>query len=120
MLALLDPSRQEIREYVDELERIKAAAAAVEERFPGALVLEIAERLPRSIAAYKQFDVLLVNSVMDGLQPRREGGAADQHQRRAVVLSENTGAFEEIGDWTDSVDPFDVEQTTAALERLWR
>ena len=117
MLALLDPSRQEIREYVDELERIKAAAAAVEERFPGALVLEIADDFPRSIAAYKQFDVLLVNSVMDGLNLVVKEAPLVNTRDGAVVLSENTGAFEEIGDWTIPVDPFDVEQTAAALEQ---
>ena len=46
MLALLDPSRQEIPEYVEELRRIEAAAAAFEERFPGALQLRIADDFP--------------------------------------------------------------------------
>ena len=105
MLALLDPSRQEIPEYVDELERIKAAAAAVEARFPGSLVLEIADDFPRSIAAYKQFDVLLVNSVMDGLNLVAKESPLVNTRDGAVVLSENTGAYEEIGEWTIPVDP---------------
>ena len=67
MLALLDPSRQEIVEYREERQRIEAAAAAVEARFPGALRLRLADDFQESIAAYKQFDVLLVNAVMDGL-----------------------------------------------------
>ena len=67
MLALLDASRQEIPEYVEEIRRIKEAAGAVEAGFPGALTLRIADDFPASIAAYKQFDVLLVNAVMDGL-----------------------------------------------------
>jgi trehalose 6-phosphate synthase len=116
MLALLDPSRQEIPEYVDELERIKAAAAAVEARFPGSLVLEIADDFPRSIAAYKQFDVLLVNSVMDGLNLVAKEAPVVNIRAGVVVLSVNTGAYEEIGEWTIPVDPFDVEQTAGALE----
>ena len=68
MLALLDPSRQEIPEYIDESPaRSRRRPRRVEPRFPGALHSRIARRLPRSIAAYKQFDVLLVNAVMDGL-----------------------------------------------------
>ena len=67
MLALLDASRQDIPEYVEELRRIEEAAAAVETDFPGALTLRIADDFPASIAAYKQFDVLLVTAVMDGL-----------------------------------------------------
>jgi trehalose 6-phosphate synthase len=117
MLALLNPSRQEIREYVDELERIEAAAAAVEARFPGSLILEIADDFTRSIAAYKQFDVLLVNSIMDGLNLVAKEAPLVNTRDGVVVLSENAGAYEEIGDWTIRVDPFDVEQTAAALEQ---
>ena len=47
MLALLDPSRQEIPEYVDEREGIEAARPTLEARFPGALRLEIADDFPR-------------------------------------------------------------------------
>ena len=117
MLALLDPSRQEIPEYVEELERITAAAAAVEARFPGSLVLEIADDFARSVAAYKQFDVLLVNAVMDGLNLVAKEAPLVNTRDGVVVLSENTGAYAEIGRWTLAVDPFDVEDTAAALER---
>ena len=47
MLALLDASRQTIPEYVEERERIEAAAAAVEARFPGALEPPDRRRLSR-------------------------------------------------------------------------
>jgi trehalose 6-phosphate synthase len=117
MLALLDPSRQEIPEYVEELERITAAAAAIQSRFPGSFALEIADDFARSVAAYKQFDVLLVNSVMDGLNLVAKEAPLVNERDGVVVLSENTGAHEEIGRWTIPVDPFDVEQTASALER---
>ena len=112
MLALLDPSRQEIGEYVEELERITAAAAAVEERFPRrASQLVIADDFAGSVAAYKQFDVLLVNSVMDGLNLVAKEAPLVNTRDGVVVLSVNAGAFEEIGAWTIPVDPFDVEST---------
>jgi trehalose 6-phosphate synthase len=34
-----------------------------------------------------------------------------------VVLSENAGSFEELEPWVLAVDPLDVEQTAAQLER---
>jgi len=117
MLALLDPSRQEIGEYVEELERITAAAAAVEERFPGALQLVIADDFAASIAAYKQFDVLLVNSVMDGLNLVAKEAPLVNTRDGVVVLSVNAGAYEEIGTWTIPVDPLDVGGTAVALEQ---
>jgi trehalose 6-phosphate synthase len=116
MLALLDPSRQEIPEYIDERRRIEAAAAAVEERFPGALQLRIADDFHQSIAAYKQFDVLLVNAVLDGLNLVAKEAPYVNARDGVVVLSVNAGAYEEIGAWTVPVDPLDVEGQADALE----
>ena len=116
MLALLDPSRQEIPEYIDERRRIEEAAAAVEARFPGALRLRIADDFFQSIAAYKQFDVLLVNAVMDGLNLVAKEAPYVNVRDGVVVLSVNAGAYEEIGAWTVPVDPLDVEGQANALE----
>lgn len=116
MLALLDPSRQDIPEYVEERSRIEAAAAAVEADFPGALRLEIADDFPSSVAAYKQFDVLLVNAVMDGLNLVSKEAPLVNTRDGVVVLSVNTGAFEEIGAHVVPVEPLDVDATVKALE----
>jgi trehalose 6-phosphate synthase len=116
MLALLDPSRQEIPEYVEERERIEAAAAGLEARFPGALQLRIDDDFPQSIAAYKQFDVLLVNAVMDGLNLVAKEAPGVNERNGVVVLSVNTGVYEEVGSWVVAVDPLDVHQQADALE----
>ena len=76
----------------------------------------IADDFAGSVAAYKQFDVLLVNSVMDGLNLVAKEAPLVNTRDGVVVLSVNTGAFEEIGAWTIPVDPFDVESTASALE----
>ena len=117
LLALLDPSRQAIPEYVEERERIEAAAARLEERFPGALRLRIADDFPGSIAAYKQFDVLLVNAVMDGLNLVAKEAPLVNTRAGVVVLSVNAGAWEELGEWALGVDPLDVSAQADALER---
>jgi trehalose 6-phosphate synthase len=116
MLALLDPSRQTIPEYVDELHRIETATAALEDRFPGALQLRVSDDFPQSIAAYKQFDILLVNAVMDGLNLVAKEAPLVNTRDGVVVLSVNAGAHEELGDWTIPIDPFDVEGQATALE----
>ena len=117
LLALLDPSRQAIREYVVERESIEAAAARLDARFPGSLRLRLADDFPQSVAAYKQFDVLLVNSVMDGLNLVAKEASLLNTRDGVVVLSVNAGAFEELGDWVLAVDPLDVEDQSLALER---
>jgi len=116
MLALLDPSRQEIPEYVEERRRIEETAAALESTFPGALTLQIADDFHASVAAYKQFDVLLVNAVMDGLNLVAKEASLVNERDGVVVLSVNAGAFEELGDWVVPVEPLDVEATADALE----
>ncbi len=116
MLALLDPSRQEIPEYVEERGRIEAAAAALEAGFPGALELRVVDDFPASIAAYKQFDVLLVNAVMDGFNLVSKEAPIVNERAGAVVLSVNAGAFEELGAWVVPVDPLDLDATVDALE----
>ncbi|MDX6396731.1 MAG: trehalose 6-phosphate synthase [Gaiellaceae bacterium] len=116
MLALLDPSRQEIPEYVEERRRIEEKAADLEARFPGALRLEIADDFPRSVAAYKQFDVLLVNAIMDGLNLVAKEAPLVNERDGVVVLSVTAGAHEELGQWVIPVEPLDVERQADALE----
>ena len=116
MLALLDPSRQEIPEYVEERRRIEAAAADVESAFPGALTLQIADDFAASVAGYKQFDVLLVNAVMDGLNLVSKEAPIVNEREGVVALSVNAGAYEELGEWVVRVEPLDVEGTADALE----
>jgi len=116
MLALLDPSRQTIPEYVEYRAAIERMAATVEARHRGALELSISDDFPRSVAAYKQFDVLLVNAVMDGLNLVAKEAALVNTRNGVVVLSENSGAFEELRDWVVPVDPHDLDGHVAALE----
>jgi trehalose 6-phosphate synthase len=116
MLALLDPSRQAIPEYVEERRRIEEAAGALESEFPGALTLEIADDFPASVAAYKQFDVLLVNAVMDGLNLVAKEAPLVNERNGVVALSVNAGVYEELGEWVLPVEPLDPERTADALE----
>ena len=116
MLALLDASRQEIPEYVEEIRRIEEAAGAVEADFPGALTVRVADDFPASIAAYKQFDVLLVNAVMDGLNLVAKEAPVVNERAGVVALSVNAGSFEELRHWVVPVDPFDVSAIADSLE----
>jgi trehalose 6-phosphate synthase len=119
MLALLDPSRQEIPEYAEYLGAIQREARRVNDRFEEAgwlpIDLRIADDFPRSVAAYKQFDVLLVNAIFDGMNLVAKEGPLVNTRDGVVVLSENTGAHAELGDWALSVNPFDVEGQAEAI-----
>jgi trehalose 6-phosphate synthase len=119
LLALLDPSRQEIPEYAAHLAAIEAAGAALSQRFPGALDLRLADDFPASVAAYKQADVVLVNPVCDGLNLVAKEAPLVNARDGALVLSRNAGAYEELAPWVVGVDPYDIgEQADALAEAL--
>ena len=119
MVALLSPSRQDIPEYAEYSAAVEAAAREVNERFGRdgwrPVELDIADDFLRSIAGYKQFDVLLVNPVFDGLNlVVKEAFLVNEHDG-ALVLSENAGAHEELGEWALTVNPLDVSGQAEAL-----
>jgi trehalose 6-phosphate synthase len=115
MLALLDPSRQSIPEYVDYVAAIEQEVAEVNARHDGAVQLRVADNFPQSVAAYKQFDVLLVNAIYDGMNLVAKEAPLVNERDGAVVLSENAGAHEELGGWCITVNPFDVWGQAQAL-----
>ena len=115
LLALLDPSRQSIPEYVEYVAAIERTTAEVNERHPDAIDLQVADNFPRSVAGYKQFDVLLVNAVYDGMNLVAKEGPLVNVRDGVLVLSENAGAHEELGEWALTVNPFDVWGQAQAL-----
>jgi trehalose 6-phosphate synthase len=124
MLALLDPSRQDIPDYAEYLGAIQRAARAVNDRFQEngwtPIDLQIRDDFPQTVAAYKQYDVLLVNAIYDGLNLVAKEGPLVNERDGVLVLSENTGAHAELGPWALTVNPFDLsgqaEAIHAALE----
>jgi trehalose 6-phosphate synthase len=119
MLALLDPSRQALPVYADYRAAIEREARAVNERFGDGgwqpIDLQIADNFPQSVAAYKQFDVLFVNPIFDGMNLVAKEAPLVNERDGVVVLSENAGAHEELGAWTLTVNPFDLEGQAEAL-----
>ncbi len=119
MVALLAPSRQDIPEYAEYVRDVEAAARDVNERFGRdgwrPVELDVADDFLRSVAGYKQFDVLFVNPVFDGLNLVTKEAFLVNQQDGALVLSENAGVHEELGEWAMTVNPIDVSGQAEAL-----
>ncbi len=119
MVALLSPSRQDIPEYAEYAASIAAAAREVNERFATdgwkPVELDVADDFPRSIAGYKQFDVLFVNPVFDGLNLVAKEAFLVNDRDGVLVLSENAGVHEELGEWAVTVNPIDVSGQADAI-----
>jgi trehalose 6-phosphate synthase len=117
--AFLQPSRQDVAVYSRYLRLIRQSAGRLNSEFGNAdwmpIRLEIGESERKAIAALKNFDVLLVNPVYDGLNLVVKEGALVNRKDGVIVLSENAGAHEELRQHVLSINPFDVEATAEAM-----
>ncbi len=117
--AFLQPSRQDVAVYSRYLRMIRQAAGRINSEFGSEewlpIRLEIGESERKAVAALKNFDVLLVNPVYDGLNLVSKEGALVNQTDGVIVLSENAGAHEELRGKVLSINPFDVEATAAAM-----
>jgi trehalose 6-phosphate synthase len=77
--------------------------------------LQIADNFAQSIAAYKQYDALLVNPVFDGLNLVSKEAPLLNERDGVLILSENAGSHEELGEWALTVNPFDIDGQAEAI-----
>jgi trehalose 6-phosphate synthase len=118
-LAMLQPSRLDVPEYAEYLGRIGSTVAEVNARYVHEgrepIDLRFQENLPFAVAAYSLCDVLLVNAVADGMNLVVKETAVTSRRDAVLVLSEKTGAYEELGPMAVTAVPFDIQQQADAL-----
>jgi trehalose 6-phosphate synthase len=118
-LASLMPSRQDVPEYADYLAQVGAVAAEVTARHHGEgwqpIDLRLHEDLAFAVAAYQLADVLLVNAVNDGMNLVAKEAVLANQRDGVLLLSENTGAHDELGEFALTVHPFDLQQQADAM-----
>ncbi len=118
-MAQLMPSRTDVPEYAEYLERIEAIVAVVNHRHGTPdwmpIQLKLRDDLEEAVAAYKHYDVLLVNAMFDGMNLVAKEGPIVNERDGVSVLSENTGAHEELGEFALSVNPFDIQELADSI-----
>jgi trehalose 6-phosphate synthase len=118
-IAQLMPSRTDVPEYAEYLERIEALVAVVNHRHGTPdwmpINLKLRDDLEEAVAAYKHYDVLLVNAMFDGMNLVAKEGPMVNERDGVSILSENTGAHEELGEYALSVNPFDIQETADSI-----
>jgi trehalose 6-phosphate synthase len=118
-MAQLMPSRTDVPQYAEYLERIEALVAVVNHRHGTPdwmpIQLKLRDDLEEAVAAYKHYDVLIVNAMFDGMNlVAKEGPIVNEHEG-VSILSENTGAHEELGEYALSVNPFDIQELADSI-----
>ena len=120
-LALLVPSRMHIRQYRRYSEEVTQAISEVNAKYgndhwqPVGALYE--NNYAQAIAGMKSYDVLLVNSVIDGMNLVAKEGPIVNTTDGVLVLSETAGACEQLGDNALAVTPTDLDGTAEAMYR---
>lgn len=118
-LAFLVPSRTHIRQYQRYMDEIQQLVNQINERFgteewqPITTFME--NNYTLAIAGMKQYDVLLVNSLIEGMNLVAKEGPVVNTRDGVLVLSETSGAYEQLREGALPVSPTDVEGTMEAL-----
>jgi trehalose 6-phosphate synthase len=115
------PSRESLPEYREYTALIERLGREIDDEFGTdswtPLLLEIGNDYPGSLAALRLSDVIFVNSVRDGMNLVVLEGIVLSERDPVVVLSRETGAAEVLGEDAILINPFDISQTAAALDR---
>ncbi|CAN5908278.1 glycosyltransferase family 20 protein [soil metagenome] len=118
-LARVQPSRQDVAEYVEYAQAVQNTAEEINDRYGTdswcPIELSMEDNFPRSVATYKNYDVLLVNAVRDGMNLVAKEAAVINERDGVLILSENAGAYEELGGPALTVNPFDVDEQAEAI-----
>lgn len=118
-LALLVPSRESLAEYRIYAERVRQAIDRINARYGTAtwqpIVAIFGNDRARALACMRHYDVLLVNSLADGMNlVVKEGGLLNE-RNGVIVLSEQAGAYSQLRGGVLGIMPEDVPGTTEAL-----
>jgi trehalose 6-phosphate synthase len=119
-VAMVYPSRQGLAEYLAYENEVEQTVARVNERWATRdwvpILLDDRDDFARSVAGMERYDVLLVNSIRDGLNLVAKEGPVINRRDGVLCLSPETGAYDELKTAALAVHPYDLEQGAGALD----
>jgi trehalose 6-phosphate synthase len=120
-LSFLVPSRDSIPEYMNYRQRVFGLVDAINRKYgtPDWTPITVFHEHNRAqaLAALTLYDVLLVNSVADGLNLVSKEGPVLNERDGILALSTTAGSYEELHGGALPVNPFDIVSTADTLER---
>jgi trehalose 6-phosphate synthase len=118
-LAFLVPTRGGLQAYQSHAREVFQQAEAINSRFGDGdwqpIEVFFQQNRTEALVALSMYDVLLVNSVADGLNLVSKEGAIVNQRDGVLVLSKNVGAYHELQSDALGIDPYDVDATADAL-----
>jgi trehalose 6-phosphate synthase len=120
-VACVYPSREGLAEYLAYRQEVEGLIRRINEEWATSdwtpILYDAKDDFPRSVAALRRYDALLVNPVRDGLNLVAKEGPIVNERDGVLVLSRESGVWAELGPLAVGVNPFDVADTADALHR---
>lgn len=117
--AFVYPSREGLAEYLAYRQEVEGLVRRINEEWSTPtwtpVLYDASDDFPRSVAALRRFDVLLVNPVRDGLNLVAKEGMLVNERAGVLALSREAGAWPELAGAALEVNPFDVSGTAEVL-----
>ena len=118
-LAFLVPSRTHIRQYQRYLDEVKQTIEQVNKAHGldgwQPIVPFIENNYPLAVAGMKLYDVLLVNTLVEGTNPVAKEGPVVNRRNGVLALSQSSGAYRQLAEGALALAPADVEGTAQTL-----
>ena len=118
-LAFLVPSRTHIKQYERYAEEIKNLTNRINEAHGTSewqpITIFHENNYNQAIAGMRLYDVLLVNSVIDGMNLVAKEGPIVNTKNGVLILSQGAGAHRQLAPGALSVAPADLEGTVEAI-----
>ena len=119
--AFVYPSREGLIEYQAYRQEVEGVIERINAEWSTPtwtpILYDANDNFPRSVAALRRFDVLLVNPVRDGLNLVAKEGAIVNERDGVLVLSRQSGVWAEMGESSLGINPFDIAGTADALHQ---
>jgi len=115
------PTRQQIKEYCDYRDETYRIIDSINERYSkdGWNPIEQVFKADYNLvtAAFKHYDCLLVNPIVDGMNIVAKEGPVVNENNGVLIMSNGAGSYEELKDYSIIINAYDISQTADAIYR---
>ncbi len=115
------PTRQQIKEYCDYRDESYVVIDSINERYSKNGWVPIKQIFKADYdlvtAAFKHYDCLLVNPIIDGMNIVAKEGPVVNENNGILIMSNGAGSYDELKDYSIIVNAYDISQTADAMYR---
>ena len=120
-LAFLVPSRTHIRQYQRYMDEINQVVAQVNDKHGvdgwQPIHMFVENNYTQAIAGMKLYDVLIINTIMEGMNLVAKEGPVVNSRDGVLVLSRTSGVHHQLAEGALTVSPTDINGTMEAMYR---